>query len=61
VLLGLGFTSLSVSLSAFPRIQQMIRSVSSAELRNIGKQLLRMQKPKDVEEMVRAAVGVTRT
>ena len=56
VLLGLGFRSLSVSPTAFPRIQQMVRSVSIAELRALANQLLNMQKPKDVEERVRAAV-----
>ena len=58
VLLGLGFTSLSVSIPAFLRIQQMIRSVSLTELRELAQQLLRMQKPKDVEERVRATVSV---
>jgi phosphotransferase system enzyme I (PtsI) len=57
VLLGLGFTSLSVSLPAFPRIQQMIRSVRFSELRDLGWQLLKMHKPKDVEEKMRATVG----
>src|SRR5437899_11207092 len=56
VLLGLGFTSLSVNLGAYPRIQRMIRSVSMAQLRELGAQILRMQKPKEVEEKVRAAV-----
>jgi phosphotransferase system enzyme I (PtsI) len=56
VLLGLGFRSLSVSPTAYPRIQQMIRSVSIAELRALANQLLKMQKPKDVEDKVRAAV-----
>jgi len=55
-LLGLGFRSLSVSPTAFPRIQQMVRSVSIAELRALANQLLKMQKPKDVEDKVRAAV-----
>ncbi len=58
ILLGLGFTSLSVSIPALQPIQQMIRSVSVAELRDLVQQLLRMQKPKDVEERVRAAVSV---
>jgi phosphoenolpyruvate-protein kinase (PTS system EI component) len=58
ILLGLGFTSLSVSIPAFARIQQMIRSVSLSELRELAQQLLRMQKPKDVEERVRATVSV---
>jgi phosphotransferase system enzyme I (PtsI) len=56
ILLGLGFTSLSVSLPAFQRIQQMIRAVSLAELRDLAQQLLRMQEPKDVEDKIRATV-----
>ena len=61
VLLGLGFTSLSVSLPALPRIQQMVRTVDFAELRELARQLLQMQKPKDVEARVRETVrtGVT--
>ena len=56
VLLGLGFTSLSVSLAAYPRIKRMIRSVSMGQLRELAGQILKMQKPKEVEEKVRAAV-----
>ena len=56
-LLGLGFTSLSVSLPAFKRIRKMIRRVSFSELRDLARQLLRMQKPKDVEGKMRATVG----
>ena len=56
VLLGLGFTSLSVSLAAYPRIKRMIRSVSVAQLRELAGQILKMHKPKEVEEKVRAAV-----
>jgi phosphotransferase system enzyme I (PtsI) len=56
VLLGLGFTSLSVNLAAYPRIKRMIRSVSYAQLRDLAVQILKMQKPKDVEEKVRATV-----
>ncbi len=56
VLLGLGFTSLSVSLAAYPRIKRMIRSVSYAQLRDLAAQILKMQKPRDVEEKVRATV-----
>jgi phosphoenolpyruvate-protein phosphotransferase (PTS system enzyme I) len=56
VLLGLGFTSLSVNLAAYPKIKRMIRSVSMSQLRELGGQILRMQKPKEVEEKVRAAV-----
>jgi phosphotransferase system enzyme I (PtsI) len=56
VLLGLGFTSLSVNLGAYARIKRMIRSVSIAQLRELSGQILKMQKPKEVEEKVRATV-----
>ncbi|MBI4474395.1 MAG: phosphoenolpyruvate--protein phosphotransferase [Acidobacteria bacterium] len=56
VLLGMGFTSLSVSLTAYSRIKRMIRSVSMGRLRDLAAQILKMQKPKDVEEKVRATV-----
>ena len=56
VLLGLGFTSLSVSLAAYPRIKRMIRSVSMAQLKDLAVQILKMTKPKEVEEKVRATV-----
>jgi phosphotransferase system enzyme I (PtsI) len=56
VLLGLGFTSLSVSLTAYSRIKRMIRSVSIAHLHELAGQILKMQKPKEVEEKVRATV-----
>jgi phosphoenolpyruvate-protein phosphotransferase (PTS system enzyme I) len=56
VLLGLGFTSLSVSLTAYPRIKRMIRSVSMVQLTELAGQILKMHKPKEVEEKVRATV-----
>ncbi len=56
ILLGLGFTSLSVSLVAYPRIKRMIRSVSFGQLRELAGQILKMQKPKDAEEIVRRTV-----
>jgi len=56
VLLGLGFTSLSVSLTAYPRIKRMIRSVSMAQLKDVATQILKMHKPKEVEDKVRATV-----
>jgi phosphotransferase system enzyme I (PtsI) len=56
VLLGLGFTSLSVNLGAYSRIQRMIRSVSMGQLRDLAGQILKMRKPKEVEEKVRATV-----
>lgn len=56
VLLGLGFTSLSVSLVAYPRIKRLIRSVSMSQLKDLAGEIMKMHKPKEVEEMVRAAV-----
>jgi phosphoenolpyruvate-protein phosphotransferase (PTS system enzyme I) len=56
VLLGLGFTSLSVNLAAYPRIKRLIRSVSFNHLRQMAADILKMQKPKEVEERVRATV-----
>ncbi|PYS36411.1 MAG: phosphoenolpyruvate--protein phosphotransferase [Acidobacteria bacterium] len=56
VLLGLGFTSLSVSLPAYLRIKRLIRSVSMAQLKDLAAQILKMHKPKEVEEKVRATV-----
>jgi phosphotransferase system enzyme I (PtsI) len=56
VLLGLGFTSLSVNLTAYPRIKRMIRSVSMSQLHDLSGQILKMHKPKEVEAMVRATV-----
>jgi phosphotransferase system enzyme I (PtsI) len=56
VLLGLGFTSLSVSLAAYPRIKRMIQAVSIGQLRELAGQILKMQKPKEVEQKVRATV-----
>ncbi len=56
VLLGLGFTSLSVNLGSYSRIKRMIRSVSMGQLRELAAQILKMQKPREVEEKVRATV-----
>lgn len=56
VLLGLGFTSLSVSLAAYPRIKRMIHSVSMTQLKDVAAQILKMHKPKEVEAKVRATV-----
>jgi phosphoenolpyruvate-protein kinase (PTS system EI component) len=57
VLLGLGFTSLSVSLAAYRGIKQSIRSMSIAELREMTGQILKMQKPREVQEKVRSTIG----
>src|SRR5215510_727569 len=56
VLLGLGFTSLSVNIGAYARIKRMIRAVSMTKLRELAGDILKMQKPKEVEDKVRATV-----
>src|SRR5437867_5020551 len=58
VLLSLGFTSLSVSLAAYPRMKQMIRSFNLGKLRGLAGEILKMQKPKEVEDTVRASIGM---
>jgi phosphotransferase system enzyme I (PtsI) len=58
VLLGLGFTSLSVSLAAYPRMKPIIGSMRSGKLRELAGQILKMHKPKDVEDLVRANISV---
>jgi phosphotransferase system enzyme I (PtsI) len=58
VLLGLGFTSLSVSLAAYPRMKALIESMKLAKLRELAAEILKMQKPKDVEEKVRATIAI---
>ena len=57
VLLGLGFTALSVNVSAYPRIKKMIRSVSLAELRELVEGLLQMRNHEKIKERVREALG----
>lgn len=57
VLLGLGFTALSVNVSAYPRIKKMIRSVSLAELRELAEGLLQMRNHEKIKERVRVALG----
>jgi phosphoenolpyruvate-protein kinase (PTS system EI component) len=57
VLLGLGFTSLSVSLAAYPRMKDMIGSMDVGRLRELAREILKMQKPKDVEARVRGAIS----
>jgi phosphoenolpyruvate-protein phosphotransferase (PTS system enzyme I) len=58
VLLGLGFTSLSVSLAAYPRMKPMIGSLRLGRLRELAAEIMKMQKPKEVEEKVRASIGM---
>ena len=57
VLLGLGFTALSVNVGAYPRIKKMIRSVSLVELRELTGELMRMRSRDRIEQRVRAALS----
>jgi phosphotransferase system enzyme I (PtsI) len=57
VLLGLGFRSLSVSLAAYSRIKQSIRSMATGQLKEMADQILKMQKPREVEERVRSTIN----
>jgi phosphotransferase system enzyme I (PtsI) len=57
VLLGLGFTSLSVSLAAYPRMKEAIGSLSVGRLRELTGEIMKMESPKDVEDRVRSTIA----
>jgi len=57
MLLGLGFTALSVRVGAYRRVKRMIRSVVLAELRELTAELLTMRSRDEIERRVREVVG----
>jgi phosphotransferase system enzyme I (PtsI) len=57
VLLGLGFTSLSVNLAAYPRMKEAIGSLSVGKLRELAGEIMKMESPKDVEDRVRSTIA----
>ncbi len=57
VLLGLGFTALSVNMGAYPLIKKFIRSVSLAELRELTNGLLNLRSHVEIKERVREVLG----
>lgn len=57
VLLGLGFTSLSVSLAAYPRMKEAIGSLSVGRLRELAGEIMKIESPKDVEDRVRSTIA----
>ena len=57
VLLGLGFTRLSVNVGAYPRIKRMIRSVSLADLRVMAEGILGMRNRHGIERRVRETLA----
>jgi phosphotransferase system enzyme I (PtsI) len=58
VLLGMGFTSLSVSLGAYPRMKQIMSTLNLGRLRELAWEILKMQKPSDIESIVRSSIGL---
>jgi phosphotransferase system enzyme I (PtsI) len=58
VLLGLGFKSLSVSLGAYPRMRQIMSTMNHGQLRELAREILKMQKPAEIESKVRASIGL---
>ena len=57
VLLGLGFTALSVNLGAYSKIKRMIRSVSITDLREMIEDLMKMKNHSKIEEHVRSVLA----
>jgi phosphotransferase system enzyme I (PtsI) len=57
VLLGMGFTRLSVNAGAFPRIKRMIRSVAISDLRELVDGLMSMRSRDRIERQVRDTLG----
>jgi phosphoenolpyruvate-protein phosphotransferase (PTS system enzyme I) len=57
VLLGLGFTSLSVSLTAYPRMKETISSLNVGKLRELAGEIMKMDSPKHVEDRVRSTIA----
>ncbi len=57
VLLGLGFTALSVNIGAYPRIKNFIRSVSLIELRELTDELLNLRNHVKIKESVQQLLG----
>ena len=57
VLLGLGFTSLSVSLAAYPRMRDTIGGLNLGKLRELAGEIMKMESPKSIEDRVRSTIG----
>jgi len=57
VLLGLGFTSLSVSLSAYSRMRETISTLNLGKLHELAGEIMKMDSPKKIEERVRSTIG----
>jgi phosphoenolpyruvate-protein phosphotransferase (PTS system enzyme I) len=57
ILLGLGFTSLSVSLAAYPRMKETIGSLDVGKLHELAGEIMKMDSPRAVEDRVRATIS----
>jgi phosphotransferase system enzyme I (PtsI) len=57
VLLGLGFTSLSVSLSAYSRMRETIGTLNVGKLRELAGEIMKMDSPRNVEDRVRSTIA----
>jgi phosphotransferase system enzyme I (PtsI) len=57
VLLGLGFTSLSVSLAEYPRMKETIATLNVGKLHELAGEIMKMDSPKHVEDRVRATIA----
>jgi phosphotransferase system enzyme I (PtsI) len=57
VLLGLGFTSLSVSLAAYPRMRETIGTLNVGKLRELAGEIMKMDSPRNVEDRVRSTIA----
>lgn len=58
LLLGLGFTSLSINLGAYARMRQLIPSMNHGKLRALVDEILKMQNPLEIERMMRSGIGL---
>ena len=57
ILLGLGVTELSMTLSAIPRVRRMVAGLNAGRAREIAEECLACETADDVEELVRVRLG----
>jgi phosphotransferase system enzyme I (PtsI) len=57
ILLGLGATELSMTISAIPRVRRMVAGINVREAREIAEECLNCETADDVEELVRLRLG----
>jgi phosphoenolpyruvate-protein phosphotransferase (PTS system enzyme I) len=57
ILIGLGATELSMTISAIPRVRRMVAGISALEAKTIAEECLECETADDVEELVRVSLG----